>query len=114
MNKFFVRFLLVTTISGSLNWFIGHNLPERHGPRYYVFASQTSLGIALILSEGIISISSLVLNISKTTNKTTNKPTLRGRLEQELKDLPAGHPDTFKVIELLASLSPESDSSTAL
>jgi hypothetical protein len=100
MSKFIVRFILVSTIAGGLNWGIGHNLPPIHGPRYYLFASQFSLGIGLVISEGIITICSSILSIKK----SSNKPRLQTKLDDLLRELPPGHPDTMKVIELLASL----------
>lgn len=100
MSKFIARFILVTAISGSINWGIGHNLPPIHGPRYYLFASQFSLGIGLVLSEGIITICSALLSIK---NKS-NQPQLKTKLDDLLRSLPAGHPDTMRIIELIASL----------
>jgi hypothetical protein len=105
MKRFIARFILVTAISGVSNWVIGHNLPERHGPRYYLFASQFSLGIALVIAEGTINICSLLLSITKSNNKSE----VKGKLDQLLRELPAGHPDTMRVIEILASLEEESE-----
>lgn len=100
MRKFVARFILVSTIAGGLNWIIGHNLPPIHGPRYYLFSSQFSLGIGLVVSEGIITICSSILSIKKNSNKSE----LTTKLDELLRDLPAGHPDTMRVIEILASL----------
>ena len=105
MSRFIARFILVSTIAGGLNWGIGHNLPPIHGPRYYLFASQFSLGIGLVLSEGIITICSGILS----TKRPSNKSAIETRLDDLLRSLPAGHPDTMRIIELIASLDEKSN-----
>jgi len=104
MNKFLIRFILISSIAGSINWNIGHNLPPQIGPRFYTFSNQASLSIALILSELLIITSSGILNI----RKGKDQKILKTRLEEALRELPPGHPDCMRLIELIASLDENS------
>lgn len=104
MNKFLIRFILISAIAGGINWNIGHNLPPQIGPRFYTFSNQASLSIALILSEIFIISCSGILKI----NKGRNQNLLKTKLEDALRELPAGHPDCMRLIELIASLDENS------